>query len=165
MGVSAKNKAYSYRQSVWLLSNSAVSRWMTCMCFSVWHSMTQKRENQPHKCYWTKKQQKKKKRKKTKERTDRNILYYSVVDTCCQKLHIAMVISKNKMCTVLSHTCGLLGLVWFLTMTQMTSPYKVHMATCKEKYVHFYPADTEILSVIWSILSFRYVFGFLTKKK
>lgn len=26
---------------LWLLSYSAVSRWMTCMCFSVWHSVTQ----------------------------------------------------------------------------------------------------------------------------
>ena len=74
--------------------------------------MTQKRENQPTQMLLDQKAAaEEEKGKKTKERTDRNILYYSVVDTCCQKLHIAMVISKNKMCTVLSHTCGLLGLV------------------------------------------------------
>lgn len=30
-------------------------------------------------------------------------MYYSVVDTCCQTLHIAMVISEIKCCGKLSH--------------------------------------------------------------
>lgn len=39
-------------------------------------------------------------------------VYYSVVDICCQKLHIAMVISKIKR-GILSHTRMLLTLSWF----------------------------------------------------
>lgn len=41
----------------------AVSRWMMCMCFNVWHSV-----NQPQKCYWTNK--KKEKRKKRQNSAD-----------------------------------------------------------------------------------------------
>lgn len=99
-------------RSLWLLSYSAVSRWMTCMCFSVWHSMTQRRENQPQKCYWTKKQMERKENEKinTSRNRQRYSVYYSVVETCCQKLHIAMVISKNKMWNTVSSR--LLGLSW-----------------------------------------------------
>lgn len=34
-------------------------------------------------------------------------MYYSVVDICCQKLQIAMVISKNKMWKTVSYTLAL----------------------------------------------------------
>lgn len=98
-------------RSLWLLSYSAVSRWMTCMCFNVWHSVTL-RENQLQKCYWTKKQQKKKKKKLSWNWQEYSV-YYSVVDTCCQTLHIAMVISKNKMWNTVSRVVLWVFLVRF----------------------------------------------------
>lgn len=69
-------------------------------------------------------QKKKKERRNEKEKPRRRMekgkkaleakfsVYYSVVDICCQKLHIAMVISKIKR-GILSHRRMLLTLPWF----------------------------------------------------
>lgn len=51
-------------------------------------------------------------------------VYYSVVDTCCQKLHIAMVISKNKMWNTVSYvwSSGSFLFVFFLILGETNDP-------------------------------------------
>lgn len=132
MGVSAKKKIkpceekwhkfYSYCQvslTVVLLSCIQVNDVHVFQCLT----FSDRRENQPQKCYWTKKKkttQKNEKGKKESWNWQKYSVYYSVVDICCQKLHIAMVISKIK-CGILSHTCGLLGLsCFFLRLGEMS---------------------------------------------
>lgn len=84
-------------------------------CVSMFDIQWQRRASQAQKCYWTKSLKKKKKGRMKREKKSWNwqkyLVYYSVVDICCQKLHIAMVISKIK-CGILSHTCGLVGVSW-----------------------------------------------------
>lgn len=109
MGVSAKNKAAwgktirfcSYRRvclTVVLLSCIQVNDVHVFQCLTF--NDTEERIRQ--KCNRTKKQQKEEENGWVG--TDKFSVYYSVVDTCCQMLHIAMVISKNKMWETVCYT-------------------------------------------------------------
>lgn len=94
-----RNDSSSTRQVFfWLLSYSAVSRWMTCMCFSVWHSV---REPATEKLL----DQKKKKKKKENDtwKWEKYSVYYSVGDMLSDVTYSYGNI-QNKMCKTVSHT-------------------------------------------------------------